>query len=365
MKLFGDFEAVKFPEENVIFITQRGYLYYYYQPRYEHWERHKNAGNDLITVENYPDVTKKELADVMGGKFPEKITDILRLLYPSQLHIGDMMDLLEEDYPDYMSDRITYRAIHAFLLESVVCYKSFLRLRELLNNALALQQDKDHVLNRIKDLSFEILGRDIFRRKIGIVDGHDSSSYFWFMPVRVIDYSNTYAVDNVAEMRSAEISVEEDDVAQYLAPFLYKYFDGELKANKCRIHDCWTDDDGIEHTDYITGFEWYLTENFYTYDAIEHMLSDMKDTMEALASEKENEYTAELKIKRGTATHKLIYAKGLTDAQIKEYNDNRPTKDDTEVDLVIDFYHRFIYRMEYMMKVGKENGFDLMLVMGP
>lgn len=63
MKLFGDFEAVKFPEENVILITQRGYLYYYYQPRYEHWERHKNAGNDMITVSNYPDVSKKELSD--------------------------------------------------------------------------------------------------------------------------------------------------------------------------------------------------------------------------------------------------------------------------------------------------------------
>lgn len=28
MKLFDDFEAVKFPEENLIFITKRGYLYY-------------------------------------------------------------------------------------------------------------------------------------------------------------------------------------------------------------------------------------------------------------------------------------------------------------------------------------------------
>ena len=51
--------------------------------------------------------------------------------------------------------------------------------------------------------------------------------------------------------------------------------------------------------------------------------------------------------------------------QLKEYNANRPTEDNTEADLVIDFYRRFIYRMEYMMKVGKEKGFDLMLVMGP
>ena len=365
MKLFDDYEAVKFPEENAILITHGGFLYYYYQPRYEHWERHKNAGNDYLTVSNYPDVSREELAEAMGGKFPEKITDILRLLYPKQLYIVDMLQLMKEDYPDYMSDNIIYHAVHAFLLESVICYKSYLRLRELLDHALKLQQDNELVLSRVADLSFEMIGRDIFKREIGIVDGHDSTSYFWFMPVRVLDYSNTYEVDNVAEMRSAEISVEEDDVAQYLTPFLYKYFDEDLKANKCRVHDRWTDDDGNEQIDYITGFEWYLTENFYSYDAIEQMLADMKDTMEALASGRENGYTAELKIKRGTETHKLIYAKGLTDEQIKEYNDNRPTVDDTEADLVIDFYRRFIYRMEYMMKVGREKGFDLICIMGP
>ena len=33
MQLFDDYEAVKFPEENVIFITHNGFLYYFYQPR--------------------------------------------------------------------------------------------------------------------------------------------------------------------------------------------------------------------------------------------------------------------------------------------------------------------------------------------
>ena len=47
------------------------------------------------------------------------------------------------------------------------------------------------------------------------------------------------------------------------------------------------------------------------------------------------------------------------------YNANRPTEDDTEVELVIDFYQRFLYRMEYMMKVGKEKGYNLISFMGP
>ena len=51
--------------------------------------------------------------------------------------------------------------------------------------------------------------------------------------------------------------------------------------------------------------------------------------------------------------------------EIKEYNDNRPKEDDTEVELIVDFYQRFIYRMKYMIQVGKENGYELISFMGP
>lgn len=44
---------------------------------------------------------------------------------------------------------------------------------------------------------------------------------------------------------------------------------------------------------------------------------------------------------------------------------NRPKEDNTEFELIIDFYHRFVYRMEYMIKVGKEKGYDLISFMGP
>lgn len=38
MKLFGDFEALKFSQKNLIFVTQNGYLYYIYNPEFRHWE---------------------------------------------------------------------------------------------------------------------------------------------------------------------------------------------------------------------------------------------------------------------------------------------------------------------------------------
>lgn len=363
MKLFDKFEAVKFPEENIIFITHNGYIYYIYNYRY--WRKYRNAGNDHITVGNYQDVSKEELMNAMNGMFPKKETDFMRLCNPSELWTRDMLDLLEEDYNTYMSNDSIYHMIRRFLLESDVRQKCFEMAKNLLDNAEAQKYSHRQVVDQIKDLCFRVIGRDIFKKEIGIVDGHDGSSYFWIMPVRVIDYSDTNSPDNVSEMRSIEISIEEDDVAQYLTPFLYKYYDDELEANKSRVDGYWIDDDGKEQKTSVCGFEWYLTYNFFTFNSMRDALTDIKDTIEALLVGKETEFTTKLRVKRGSTTYKLLYAKDLTEEQIKEYNDNRPVEDDTEIDLIIDFYQRFIYRMEYMMRVGKENGFDLISFMGP
>lgn len=44
---------------------------------------------------------------------------------------------------------------------------------------------------------------------------------------------------------------------------------------------------------------------------------------------------------------------------------NKPTEGDTEIGLILDFYRRFTYRMEYMLKIGKEKGYNLISFMGP
>ena len=136
MKLFGDFEAVKFPEENMIFITHNGYLYYIYNPEYKRWRKHRNAGNDFLTVSNYPDVSREELVNAMQGVFPKKETDFMRLCSPSQLGIGDMLELLTEDHSKYMADHAIYHAIYGLLQESDIRYKSFEKLQKLLDDAI-------------------------------------------------------------------------------------------------------------------------------------------------------------------------------------------------------------------------------------
>lgn len=95
------------------------------------------------------------------------------------------------------------------------------------------------------------------------------------------------------------------------------------------------------------------------------MLKDISNTADALAAGEENEFTAVLRIKRGMATYKLEYARDLSEEQIQEYNDSRPTVDDTDADVIIDFFHRFIYRMEYMIRISREKGYDLISFMGP
>ncbi len=354
MKIFGDFEVVKFPEENLILVTRDSFLYYIYDLKYKCWKKHCNAGNDRITVSNYQDISRKELEEAMQGMFPESETDFMRRCNPSQLCIRDMLSIFKEDYANCMSDSAIYHAVHEFLLESDMyqkTLKSFEEVKKVLDNAVALRCSSEQVLQNINELSLTIIGRDIFKKEIGIVDGHDYSSYFWIMPVKIIDYSDTDNMDNVVEMRSMEISIEEDDVAQYLTPSLYKYFDDKLEANMKRKD--------------ASGFEWYLTYNFFTFCSITNILKDMKDTIDAFASERENEYTARLKEKRGRATCRILYAKNQSEEQIKEYNANRPQEDTADNELIIDFYQRFIYRMEYMMKVGKEKGYDLISFMGP
>ena len=351
MKLFDGFEAIKFIQENLIFITHNGYLYYIYKPKYNYWEKYDNAGNVHITVANYPSVTREELISAMKGCFPEKETDFMRMCNPSQLCIRDVLDLLKEDYTRYMSDYSIYRSIHRLLLRSDICHKSFVEIKKLLDKALELSQNESQVYDNIKELCFKILGKDIFKKEIRIVDYYYGSSCFGIRPVRVVKYSDADHYNNVVAMSGMEISIEEDDIDQYLTPFLYKYFDDKLEANKNRSD--------------ANGFEWYLTHNFFTFSSITNILADIKDTIDALSTGRENEFTSKLKEKRGYATYQLLYAKNLTKEQIEEYNANRPKEDDTEIELIIDFYNRFIYRMEYMLKVGKENGYDLISFMGP
>lgn len=320
MKLFSGFDAVRFPEENMIFITKDCFLYYIYDPKYEHWQKYRNAGNDEITISNYCEISKVEIMNAMHGVYPRKETDFLRLCSPSDLHIGNMMDILREDYPKIMKNGLISSSVWTLFCESDVVHKSYLAIKELFETGIANNLDNSQILDHVKELCLSIIGRNIFKKEIRIIDGYNSSSYFSIRPVRVIDYSNTDEPENVAVMESNVISIEEFDVEKYLTPYLKKFFDNELKANKARYEYNYLDDDGNEHIAPISGFVWYMTHNFYSLSSIQMILNEITDTI------KEQQNIAECRL---------------------------------------DFYHRFIYRMNYMTKIAEENGYDLISFMGP
>ncbi len=361
MKLFDDYEAFRFPEENQILITRDRFLYYIYRPQYKHWYIHTNRGSDQLTVSNYPDISRDELAAVMGGSIPEKETDILRLLFPHQLSSGQMMQLLEEDCPEFMSGKAIYDAVRWLFHETDTELKLNDGLKELFATSRSAGLDHNQVLMQVRELGLPMAGRDIFRKEIQIIDGHMGMSYFHIHPVRIIDSSNTENWDNIGNMESVQIAIEEDDVANYLVPFIEKHFDNELEANRNRIKNRWTDNDGKEHVERVESFEWYATYNFFTHGSIARMLDDINDTILDLACERDNEFIAKIRKNGGFYTYETIFLEQPAD---NVYTD---TMQKTEVtsEQIIDFYRRFIYRMEYMMKIGKEKGYDLISFMGP
>ena len=121
--------------------------------------------------------------------------------------------------------------------------------------------------------------------EIEIKEGHDCSSYFWIRPVRV-EPKDKITWDDVEEMEE-EISIEESDVECFLAYFFYKHFDKELLYNKNRWE--WSEDE------FITHFEWWLTDNFYTYERMRNMLEDITQTALMLKYDYDNPSLQEVK----------------------------------------------------------------------
>ena len=113
--------------------------------------------------------------------------------------------------------------------------------------------------------------------EIEIIKGHDSSSYFWIMPVKYKKNSKKTNFDDYwndwQEIRKYEISIEESDVSQYLSYFLFKHFDINFQPNANRYGTC---NPNI--------FEWYLEYNFYTYEHIQNMINDIKTLINILES---------------------------------------------------------------------------------
>ena len=187
-------------------------------------------------------------------------------------------------------------------------------------------------------------------RQIIIEEGHDYGSCFWIMPVKQLSSWNegNYGVE---EFEEEEISIEEDDVLEFLGCFLGKYFDEEFKY--------------ISRASYYEGvFGDHLEHNIYTYDTVRAMIAEIRSVAEMLRNDFDNPALTELKscfcpfrFSRDKNTDKDIEA--IHDMNLQEKNELFRAN----IGMVIDFYERFCRRMEAMMEHAPQ--YDQISFMGP
>lgn len=185
--------------------------------------------------------------------------------------------------------------------------------------------------------------------EIEIKEGHDGSSYFWIMPVKIIDYCDTDDLTNVEEYRKVEISIEEENVGAFLHPFLKEFFDSNLKANKNRnnVND---------------KFEWNLTHNYYSFENMHKMIEKINIVADLLINDYYNnmldDYIKNYISYIGLLIPSYDYNKMYTEEEDKEFIKNH-------VNIIVNFYKRFVSYLNNMLKESSEYGYDLISFMGP
>lgn len=181
--------------------------------------------------------------------------------------------------------------------------------------------------------------------QIEIVEGHDPSSYFLFSPAMFKETGEEVLWDEAVEMDEG-FSIEEGDIYCFLSYFLYKYFDENLTYNKRRY----------EYGEgYVSGFEWYLTDNFYTYDVLNEMVKEILEVASLLESDYNNPRLDDIKKK-----FSIFYMCPRSDA---DYFNRDASAIQKHISVVIDFYHRFSKRITSMMENNKNT--TVISIMGP
>lgn len=181
-------------------------------------------------------------------------------------------------------------------------------------------------------------------KQIFIFEGHDGGSCFWIMPIKIDEDLPGRAV---FQKREEEISIEEEDIYDFLLPLLMQYYNKELSlaVRKADKDNCWHEE-----------FEYHLTHNAYTYGDIKAMLAEIRKISFLLETDYDNPVLAPYK--KGFSAYKFVdtfdwYTPAEEKEEIIRYN----------IHIAIDFYRRFIWRMEQMMEASPD--YAMISFMGP
>ena len=193
---------------------------------------------------------------------------------------------------------------------------------------------------------------------IEVEEWHNYGDSFWLLPVRVKDVSKNCAYsDNLDCMEDEEISISESSFEDFLYPVFKKHFDKDLSENRQRWESY-----SSEERKYVKGFEWYLTNNFYTYDSMDEMLKEIEETATILEKDYDDPRLNELRKGFGNLPD---YIPGYWQRKEMMSEDEADRMVRENKAYILDFYRRFVDSIRSMIKAGEAAGYKVISVCGP
>ncbi len=184
--------------------------------------------------------------------------------------------------------------------------------------------------------------------EIELKEGTDPSSYFFFYAMKHKGGDTSRIEDDDFTYSKDVFCIEESDIQCFLWFFFKKYFDPELVFNKNRVE--------VIEDGYPNHFEWYLTNNFFTYEVMEEMCKDILNTVDMLTHDYYNPELNGVK-----EEYSILF---MTD---RDDEDHQITSQDSVIKkhiyVVLDFYLRFVNRIRKM--IDQNPNADMIATSGP
>ena len=117
------------------------------------------------------------------------------------------------------------------------------------------------------------------------IEGHDFGASFWIFPVVVNKKESIGISDSDVEELHDRISIDEEWVNRLLYNIFSRFFDSSMQINRERINYHEIDrETGIENVEYVKGFDSCLAYNFYTYEQMGKILSEIDEYADCLSA---------------------------------------------------------------------------------
>ena len=353
MKLFDSFSVIKSNDENRMLIVNGlfiSYIYFIdldiwkkYAPyKYMHYSCHEL--NTIMDITKYKEVTKEEFFEATKGVFPRREEDIIRLCDTDTLSKIDLYRLLDDDYREYMHDDVL-DSNSKTLQEQLDCIKEhngyiicenvktllsqsyypeqtfsiYHKLRDIFDEAYLNNYDCPKTNKMIKELELKTFNHYLHNDLL-INDNENSRSGMLIVPGKVVYDENANQIVGHYSMDFYNISFDETPFnysGDYVLPFFDKNYDKNLdiiqRGGECPF--C----------------------RLYALDTLPIIINDIINTINDLKNNIETDYT------------------------------NKILKIDSSIDkrIIIDFYNRFIYRLEFLYKISKEKSLNLIELVTP